>query len=269
MSKTWFITGASRGFGREWAHAALERGDHVAATARDTDDLEALTHLYGSGVLPLQLDVTNRDACFATVQQAAEHFGSLDVVVNNAGYGHFGMVEELTEPEIRAQLETNFFGTLWVTQAALPIMRQQRSGHLLQVTSEGGVVAFPGIGAYHASKWAVEGLSQALAGEVAGLGIHVTLVEPGPYATDWMATGARRSEAIGAYEPVRRGNAERTWDVGAPAATRQAILRVVDADNPPLRVLFGRSALAGVQADYESRLALWEQWQPLSVAAHG
>ena len=141
MAKTWFITGASKGFGREWAQAALERGDKVAATARDTSTLDALVHKHGDAVLPLELDVTDRAADIAAVQQANEHFGRLDVVVNNAGYGHFGMIEELTEEEARAQLETNLFGALWVTQAALPIMRSQGSGHIIQVSSIGGISA--------------------------------------------------------------------------------------------------------------------------------
>jgi len=269
MTKTWFITGASRGFGREWAHAALGRGDTVAATARKTDDLAPLVEQYGAAVLPLQLDVTQRDTAFATVRQGAAHFGSLDIVVNNAGYGHFGMVEELSETDIRAQLETNFFGTLWVTQAALPIMREQGSGHILQVTSEGGVIAYPGIGAYHASKWAVEGLSQSLAQEVAGLGIHVTMVEPGPYKTDWLALGARQSEANPAYASVRQASDDRDWQPGTPSATRAAFLKVVDAQEPPLRVFFGTSPLASATADYESRLATWNQWQPVAVEAFG
>src|SRR5919206_3267469 len=179
-AKTWFITGASRGFGREWAIAALERGDSVAATARDTSTLEDLADEYGDRFLPLHLDVTDRAADFAAVQRAHEHFGRLDVVVNNAGYGHFGLVEELTEDEARAQLETNLFGALWVTQAALPIMREQRSGHIIQVSSIGGGEAFPTVGLYNASEWGVEGFSQALAGEVAPFGVKVTIVEPGP-----------------------------------------------------------------------------------------
>lgn len=152
MSKVWFITGASRGFGREWAEAALERGDQVAATARRPEALDALVDTYHDNVLPLKLDVTDRAADRAAVEQAAGRFGRLDVVINNAGYGHFGMVEELTEDELRRQLETNLFGAVWVTQAALPIMREQGSGHIIQVSSIGGISAFPTVGAYHASK---------------------------------------------------------------------------------------------------------------------
>ena len=143
MTKTWFITGTSRGFGREWATAALKRGDRVAATARDASSLDDLVETYGDAVLPLALDVTDRDADIAAVRTAHERFGALDVVVNNAGYGHFGMVEELSEQEVRDQFETNVFGAIWVTQAALPILREQGSGHIIQVSSIGGLSAFP------------------------------------------------------------------------------------------------------------------------------
>jgi NAD(P)-dependent dehydrogenase (short-subunit alcohol dehydrogenase family) len=139
MTQTWFITGTSRGFGREWAIAALERGDQVAATARDVASLDDLVQKYGDGLLPIALDVTDRAADFAAVAQAHDHFGGLDIVVNNAGYGHFGMIEEISEDEARAQIETNLFGALWVTQAALPYLREQGSGHIIQVSSIGGV----------------------------------------------------------------------------------------------------------------------------------
>ena len=267
MSRTWFITGAARGFGREWAEAALERGDRVAATARRPEQLADLAERYGEAVLPLRLDVTAQAGVFRAVQQAAAHFGSLDVVVNNAGYGHFAMVEELSDTEVRDQMETNFFGALWVTQAALPIMRRQRSGRILQVTSEGGVRAFPGIGAYHASKWALEGLSQSLAQEVAGFGIFVTMVEPGPYSTGWLASGARHSDENPDYQPVRDG-IDPSWDVGDPRATRAAILAVVDAERPPLRIFLGKS-LAPITGEYEQRLATWRAWEPVSVGAFG
>src|ERR1700684_1106560 len=184
-NKTWFITGTSRGFGREWAIAALERGDRVAATARDTSTLDDLVEKYGAALLAIELDVTDRDADFAAVKQAHDHLGRLDIVVNNAGYGHFGMVEELSEDDARAQLETNLFGALWVTQAALPFLREQGSGHINQVSAIGGISAFAGVGLYHASKWGLEGFSQALSLEVKDFGIHVTLVEPGGFSTDW------------------------------------------------------------------------------------
>jgi NAD(P)-dependent dehydrogenase (short-subunit alcohol dehydrogenase family) len=267
MAKTWFITGSSRGFGREWAEAALERGDRVAATARDVTRLAPLAERYGDAVLPMPLDVTDRAAVHAAVRHAHSHFGSLDIAVNNAGYGHFGMVEELNEAELRAQLETNFFGAVWVTQAVLPLMRSQRSGRILQVTSEGGVRAFPGIGAYHASKWALEGLSESLAQEVAAFGIHITNVEPGPYATDWLARGAHHSEQHPEYAEVRAATAQE-FEVGDPRATRDAILRIVDAEKPPLRIFLGKS-FTDVADLYQERLNTWRQWQPVSLAAFG
>src|SRR3954469_18741933 len=200
-SKTWFITGTSRGFGREWTIAALERGDRVAATARDPSSLDDVVAEHGDAVLPIALDVTDRAAVFEAVRRAHEQLGRLDVVVNNAGYGQFGMVEELSEQEARDQIETNLFGALWVTQAALPFLREQGAGHVLQVSSIGGISAFQGIGMYHASKWALEGISQSLAQEVRGFGIHVTLIEPGGFSTDWGGASARRSERLDAYTP--------------------------------------------------------------------
>ena len=271
--KTWFITGTSRGFGREWAIAALERGDRVAATARDASSLDDLVERFGDAVLPLALDVTDRAADFAAVQAAHAHFGRLDVVVNNAGYGHFGMIEELTEADIRDQLETNLFGALWVTQAALPFLREQGAGHIVQVSSIGGISAFPLVGAYHASKWALEGFSQSLAQEVAGFGIHVTLVEPGGFATDWGGSSARTSEPLAAYaeahEQTQQARRARIGQPGDPSASAAALLRVVDAEKPPLRVFFGTAPLGIAKADYASRLQTWEDWNDVSVLAQG
>lgn len=266
MHTTWFITGAAKGLGREWAEAALERGDHVIATARDVSALEPLTSKYGDAMLALPLDVTDRPAVRDAVDRAVERFGRLDVVVNNAGYGQVGMVEEVTEQELRAQLETNFFGTVWVTQAVLPVLRAQGSGRILQVTSEGGVRAFPGFGAYHASKWAVEGLSEALAQEVAAFGIHVTNVEPGPYATGFGA-GLRGSEPNPDYDEVRVATAPE-FDLGDPRATRDALLRIADAERPPLHVFLGKP-LAEVEQIYAERLRTWREWEPVALGAFG
>jgi NAD(P)-dependent dehydrogenase (short-subunit alcohol dehydrogenase family) len=273
MSRTWFITGASRGFGREWAIAALERGDRVAATARDTSTLADLAERFGDALLPLRLDVTDRAADIAAVRQAHEHFGRLDVVVNNAGYGQFGMIEEISEQEARDQFETNVFGALWITQAALPFLREQGSGHILQVSSIGGISAFPNIGIYNASKWALEALSQSLAQEVADFGIKVTIIEPGGYATDWGGASARHATPDPAYDAFRAKAAEqrrqRVGTPGDPTASSAAILQVVDAENPPLRLFIGEAPLAIATRDYESRLATWREWQPVAVAAHG
>ncbi|MTE15518.1 SDR family oxidoreductase [Nocardia aurantiaca] len=271
MSKVWFITGVSRGFGREWALAALERGDRVAGAARELRTLDDLVAKYPETFLAVRLDVTDRDADFAAVRQAADHFGRLDVVVNNAGYGQFGMIEELTEQEFRDQLETNVFGAMWVTQAALPILREQRSGHILQVSSIGGISAFQNLGAYHASKWALEGFSQSLAQEVAPFGIHVTLIEPGGFDTDWAGPSSRHATPNPAYDDARAARAAQRSSVrrGEPAATRAAILAVVDAEEPPLRIFLGELPLAIATADYESRLQTWRTWQPISIAAQG
>jgi NAD(P)-dependent dehydrogenase (short-subunit alcohol dehydrogenase family) len=272
-SKTWFITGTSRGFGREWANAALERGDRVVGTARDTSTLEDLAEQHGDAFLALPLDVTDREAAFETVRRAHEHFGRLDIVVNNAGYGQFGMVEELSEQEARDQIETNLFGALWVTQAALPFLRQQGSGRILQVSSIGGISAFPNVGMYHASKWALEGISQALAQEVAAFGVKVTLIEPGGFSTDWAGPSARRANALPDYDGVREQSnqwrATRNAKPGDPAASSVAVLAVVDSDEPPLRIFLGDGPLGIAERDYESRLATWREWQEVSTAAQG
>jgi NAD(P)-dependent dehydrogenase (short-subunit alcohol dehydrogenase family) len=270
-ARTWFITGASRGFGREWTIGALERGDTVAATARDTATLDDLVAKYGDRILPLQLDVDDRAAVFAAVARAHDHFGRLDVVVNNAGYGQFGAVEEISEAEARAQIDTNLFGALWVTQAALPYLREQRSGHVLQVSSIGGISAFQNVGMYHASKWALEGLSQSLAQEVAPYGIKVTLIEPAGYSTDWGGSSAKHATPLPAYEHVRESSRRRrsTAQPGDPTATWRAVATVVDADEPPLRIFLGAAPLGIATQDYESRLATWREWQPVSEAAQG
>jgi NAD(P)-dependent dehydrogenase (short-subunit alcohol dehydrogenase family) len=273
MPKTWFITGASRGFGREWTIAALERGDTVAATARDTTTLDDLVAKYGDAILPIQLDVNDRDAVFAAVRDAHDRYGSLDVVVNNAGYGQFGMIEEISEAEARAQFDTNVFGPLFVTQAALPFLREQGSGHILQVSSIGGISAFPNIGIYNASKWALEAFSQSLAAEVADFGVKVTIIEPGAYSTDWGGASAKQAAPNPAYDAFREKAAEqrkaRAGNPGDPVATREAVLQVVDAENPPLRIFFGDIPLKIATRDYESRLATWREWEPVSIAAHG
>ena len=273
MSKVWFITGTSKGFGRIWAEAALERGDRVAATARDAATLAPLSEQYGDAVLTLPLDVTDKAAVDAAVARAHEHFGRLDVVVNNAGYGLFGMIEEVSEEQARAQIETNLFGALWVTQAALPILREQGSGHVIQVSSIGGVNAFPGIGLYHASKWGLEGFSQSLAQELAPFGVHVTLVEPTGYSTDWAGPSSITADPLPAYDEVRETfaaqTAKRRSNRGVPEATGPAILELVDADEPPLRAFFGAGTLEMIRAEYERRLDNWERWDDLANRAHG
>ncbi len=270
-TRTWFITGTSRGFGREWTEAALRRGDRVAATARDPRTLDALAQEHGDALLPMELDVTDRPAVFEAVRRAHEHFGRIDIVVNNAGYGQFGMVEELSEQEARDQIETNLFGALWVTQAALPFLREQGSGHFLQVSSIGGISAFPGIGMYHASKWALEGISQALAQEVKDFGLKVTLIEPGGFSTDWGGSSARHADALDAYRPQHEASQQRRAGntPGDPTASAEAVMRIVDAEDPPLRAFFGSAPLGIAESDYASRLSTWREWQPVAELAQG
>jgi NAD(P)-dependent dehydrogenase (short-subunit alcohol dehydrogenase family) len=270
-SKVWFITGTSKGFGRIWTEAALARGDKVAATARDVNTLQPLVDAYGDLVLPLTLNVDDKAAVDAAVAQTIAHFGRIDVAVNNAGYGQFGTIEEVSEAEARAQMETNFFGALWVTQAVLPQMRAQGSGHIIQVSSIGGVNAFATIGLYHASKWALEGFSQSLAAEVGPLGIKVTIVEPAGYATDWSGPSAKMAKPIEAYSEARAARAKfRSAAVpGDPEASGPAILKVVDAAEPPLRVFFGTAGLPMTKAEYARRIETWETWNHLSIEAQG
>jgi NAD(P)-dependent dehydrogenase (short-subunit alcohol dehydrogenase family) len=270
--KVWFITGASRGFGRLWATAALERGDAVAVTARDTKALEPLVTKFGSAVLPLQLDVTDRDAVIAAVAQAQQAFGRLDVALSNAGYGHQGAVEEITETEARAQFDTNFFGAMWVAQAALPIFRAQRSGHLIAVSSVLGVCAVPNFGLYSASKFAVEGLLDALAQEVASHGVNVTLVEPAGYATDFNnPSSSKQSAPLPAYDGVRAELARQfeSYAFGNPAATSAAILKLVDSTEPPLRLALGAGTIPQIEATYAARLSTWAAWRQVAIAAQG
>jgi NAD(P)-dependent dehydrogenase (short-subunit alcohol dehydrogenase family) len=233
--------------------------------------LAPLAERYGDQVAAIALDVTDKAAVEGAIRQAHARFGRLDVVINNAGYGLFGTIEEVSEAEARAQLETNLFGALWVTQAALPIMRTQGSGHIIQVSSIGGVNAFPTIGLYHASKWGLEGFSQSLAAEVAGFGIKVTIVEPGGYATDWGGPSAKRAVQMPAYDGARAAIASfRSNNIpGDPEATGAAILKVVDSQDPPLRIFFGSSGLPMTRAEYARRIATWEKWNDVSVAAQG
>jgi NAD(P)-dependent dehydrogenase (short-subunit alcohol dehydrogenase family) len=270
-NKVWFITGTSKGFGRIWAEAALARGDRVAATARNVKTLAPLVERYGERTAAITLDVTDKTAVHAAVSEAHERFGRLDVVVNNAGYGLFGAIEEVSEAQAREQIETNLFGALWVTQAALPILRAQRSGHIIQVSSIGGVNAFPTVGLYHASKWGLEGFSQALAAEVAGFGINVTLVEPSGFATDWSGPSAKRATLLPAYDGARAAmEAFRSHNVpGDPNATGPAILKVVDSPDPPLRIFFGSVGLPMMRAEYAKRIETWDKWNHVSIEAQG
>jgi NAD(P)-dependent dehydrogenase (short-subunit alcohol dehydrogenase family) len=271
VPKTWFITGSSRGFGRQWAEDILERGDRVVAAARSTGPLDELAERYGDAVLALPLDITDREAAFEAIEVAHRHFGQLDVLVNNAGYGMFGMIEEATEAEVREQFETNFFGTLWLTQAVLPLMREQGAGHIIQISSVAGLSSFPGLGMYAASKWALEGMSQALAAEVGPFGIKVTLVEPTGYSTARGGAEPHLSTPLPVYEATRaallEGQRSQPW--GDPKATSAAMLALSDSPRPPLRLFLGDGPLTMISAEYEQRIATWREWEPISVAASG
>lgn len=271
MSKIILITGASRGFGKLWAKALLERGDKVAATARNIEDLNDLTQAYGDAVFPIKLDVNDREAVFAAVNKVSTHFGRIDVLINNAGFGLFGAIEETTEQQARAQMETNFFGLLWVTQAVIPLMRAQQSGHIIQVSSFLGLVTLPVLGIYNASKYAVNGLSETLASEVKSFGIKVSLIEPNGFSTDWSGASAVQTEANEIYAPIKQAFAESatpdSW--GNPESTTSAVLQLIDAENPPLHFLLGKIAYPGVKQVYNERLAEFEAWKEVSAAAHG
>jgi len=271
MAKTIFITGASRGFGKIWAEAFLKRGDKVVATARDLSTLNDLVNQYGDNVLPIQLDVNNREADFAAIKKAKDHFGSIDVLINNAGYGLFGSIEETSEKEARDQMETNFFGLLWLSQAIIPVMREQGHGHIIQLSSVLGLVALPVLGLYNASKFAVEGLSETLAAEVKGFGIKVSLIEPNGFNTDWAGASAFHTESMPEYDQVKADfQAGLTDDAfGKPEATTEAVLKLVDSKNPPLRLFLGKVAYPRVKQVYDGRFAEWEQWNEVAAAAHG
>lgn len=272
MNKTWFITGTSRGFGRIWAEAALSRGDHVVATARDTTALDDLVAQHGERVLPIRLDVADREAVFAAVQEGAAHFGGIDVFVNNAGFGSMGTVEEISESQARQQFETNVFGALWGLQAITPIMRAQGHGHIVAVSSQLGLVSVPTAGLYAASKWALEGLVQGFAAEVAAFGVKVTLIEPAGYKTGFYdPTALVVAPRMSVYADVHAGLDQLMSSVewGVPEATADAILAVVDAEQPPLRMILGRGPREWITGDYETRLAEFEAWREVSEAAFG
>ena len=255
-------------FGRIWAEAALKRGDQVTATARKWEDVADMKERFGDAVLPLAMDVTDPGQVQTVVCQAYTHFGRLDVLLNNAGSSLIAMIEEASDEQIHNLFEANFFGMVRVLQAALPLLRAQGSGHILGVSSSLGIVPRPLIGFYAASKAAVESLHESMAEEVKAFGIKVTLIEPGAYATDF-GKSAKRAEGLEAYQGLRKQimanlvNEER----GDPEATPKAILRLVDAEHPPLRFAVGRTLLPTARAVYADRLATWEAWKDVSNSA--
>lgn len=272
FQKVWFITGAARGFGRVWADAALARGDKVAVTARNVAALDDLVARYPRQALALPLDVSDAAQVTHAVESAHRHFGRLDVVLNNAGYGLLGAVEEVNIDEAKAQFETNFFGALRVNQAVLPILRAQGNGHILTMSSVAGVVSHPIGGLYSASKWALEATHESLAQEVRGFGIKVTLIEPGAYATDFATPSSIRiTPGLDAYAALREqifAYGEQV-EFGDPQATVAAVLQIVDTAEPPLRFILGTEGLPAARTAYAARLAEWEKWAEVADAAQG
>ncbi|MFY1700261.1 SDR family oxidoreductase [Micromonospora sp. WMMA1923] len=266
--RTWFITGASRGLGRAFAEAALDRGDRVVAAARTVtrDDFDAR---HGDRLLTLTLDVTDRAAVVAAVTTAVEHFGRLDIVVNNAGTLSMGMIEEFTEAEARAQFEVNLFGALWVSQAVLPHLRAQRSGHLVQISSIAALGGFPSTGLYSASKFALEGMSEALAMEAAAFDVKLSIVQPGGYWTD-LYTSVSATDPMDTYAPLR-AELEQQWAEGSvdsePRLAAEALLRLVDSDDPPLRLLLGNMVYDLAFDISRRRMETWAGWEQVSRAA--
>jgi len=272
INKVWFITGASRGFGRVWADAALKRGDKVAATARKLESIAGLKEKYGENVLTLELDVTNTAQVKEVVEQAHKHFGRLDIVLNNAGYSLVGNIEEAGADDIRALYETNVLGPVAVIQAALPLLRKQGGGHILGTSSGLGHVTLPVIGYYCSSKWAFEAIHESLAAEIKPFGIKVTIIEPGAYATEFGSQESLKfSPGMDIYADMKAQLFERMRGMkrGDPEATPQALFQIVDAENPPLRFNLGSQNLPWVRAAYEERLATWEAWQEVSASAQG
>lgn len=272
IEKVWFITGASRGFGRVWTEAALQRGDKVAATARNLESIAHLKEKYGANVLTLALDVTKPEQAHTAVNAAYAHFGRLDIVLNNAGYSLVGTIEEASADDIRHLYDTNVLGPVSVIQAALPLLRKQGSGHLLGVSSSLGHVTYPVIGFYCSSKWAFGAIHESLAAEINQFGINVTIIEPGAYATEF---GSQQSLKFAASQPIYDalkaevfGNIQRL-EKGNPDATPEALFAVVDAPNPPLRLFLGKHNLPEVREAYTQRLKTWEAWEAVSNAAQG
>ena len=270
--KVWFITGTSRGFGRVWAEAALQRGDKVAATARHLESIADLTEKYGANVLTLALDVTRPEQVKVAVEQAHAHFGRLDIVFNNAGYSLVGTIEEASAEDIRAQYETNVIGPVSVIQAALPLLRKQGGGHILGTSSNLGHVTMPVIGYYCSSKWAFEAIHESLAAEVKPFGINVTIIEPGAYATEFGSPESLKfAPGLDVYTDFKTHffGGLRTMERGDPNATPEALFAVVDAENPPLRFFLGSHCLPWVRTAYAERLATWEAWADVSNSAQG
>lgn len=271
MPKTWLITGSSRGFGRSLAEAALAAGHRVVATARSAETLQDLAERYGDRALIRALDVTDPASARAAVAAAVDAFGTLDVVVNNAGYCTVSSIEDTTDEDFSGQVGTNLVGVFNVTRAALPVFRKQRSGHFLQMSSVGARFGAPGISAYQATKWGVNGFSEALAKEVAPFGVKVTIVEPGAFRTDFAGPSLtvppvrpEYEDTVGALGRTLQGNAGK--EPGDPAAAAAVLLQVIAAQDPPLHLLLGEDAVAIAEAADSARRENDRKWQHLSVS---
>ncbi|WP_223637676.1 oxidoreductase [Corallococcus sp. EGB] len=270
-SRVWLITGSSRGLGRSFAEAVLEAGHRLVATARKPEQLVALVERYGDRVRAVALDVTNPEQARAAVRTAVDAFGRLDVVVNNAGYGNLAPIEQVTDEDFRSQLDTNLFGVMNVTRAALPVLRQQRSGHVIQVSSVGGRLSTPGLGAYQAAKWAVGGFSEVLAKEVAPFGVKVTVLEPGGFRTDWAGASMTIADFLPEYAPtvgvVARNLRSRTGkEAGDPKRAAQVLLQVAAMEQPPLHLVLGSDAFELSQQKLDALKAEDQTWKALSLS---
>ncbi|WP_282636823.1 SDR family NAD(P)-dependent oxidoreductase [Sphingobacterium thalpophilum] len=271
--KVWLITGSSRGFGKIWTEAALKRGDKVVATARKINSIATLKEKYGDQVLILEVDVTNASQVQNAISKANEYFGRLDIVFNNAGYSLVGTIEESSTDEVKAMYETNIMGPIHVIQAALPILRAQGHGHILGTSSAVGIYSNPLIGYYCSSKFAFEAIYDSLSKEVAGFGIKVTLIEPGAYSTEFGSAESLKiaSKKLANYDDLKSSLMENLQKLerGNPLATSEAIFAVIDAENPPLRLLLGKNDLPHIQQIYSERIQEWETWKTISEAAQG
>jgi NAD(P)-dependent dehydrogenase (short-subunit alcohol dehydrogenase family) len=271
MARTWLVTGGSRGFGRALCETILEAGDNLLATARDPDRLAALADGRPGRLATARLDVTSEAEAKAAVATAIQRFGRLDVLVNNAGYGDLGSVEDSSIESFRRQIETNLFGTIIMTKAVIPHMRERRSGHIVQFSSVGGRLGAPGRAPYSAAKWGVEGFSEVLAQEMALVGVRVTIIEPGGFRTDFAGASTRIEAGRAEYDAVvgKAARMQQAYDgkqPGDPRKGAQAILKVVAAERPPLRLPLGSDAIAAIERSDRARLEELEQWRALSIS---
>jgi NAD(P)-dependent dehydrogenase (short-subunit alcohol dehydrogenase family) len=272
-SPVWFITGCSTGFGKELARLALGRGFRVVATARDASKLAYLVGEHERSALAVSLDVTNPREIADSVKKAEAKFGRIDVLVNNAGYGYFAAIEEGEPSEVRAIFETNVFGLIEMSKAVLPIMRRQRRGHIVNISSIGGLVGFPGVGYYNATKFAVEGLSEAMSKELEPLGIKVLIVEPGPFRTDWAGRSLKMtkheiSDYVETAGARRRQVSEYSGkQPGDPVRAAEAMIKAVESPNPPLRLLLGKMAFETAQQKIESLSKETQAWKDVALGA--